>query len=77
VVKAIACESVAQTKQPLSRQSLADVTDRARRALGKPIGRTTVWRILDSDAIKPWQYKYWIFPRDPRFVEKAGPILDL
>jgi hypothetical protein len=77
VVKAIACELVAQTKQPLSRQSLADVTDRARQALGQPIGRTTVWRILDSDAIKPWQYKYWIFPRDPRFVEKAGPILDL
>jgi hypothetical protein len=76
VVKASACELVAQTKQPLSRQSLADVTGRARGALGKPISRTTVWRILDSDAIKPWQYKYWIFPRDPRCVEKAGPILD-
>jgi DDE superfamily endonuclease len=77
VVKAVACELVAQTKQPLSRQSLADVTQRARGALGKPIGRTTVWRILDSDAIKPWQYKYWIFPRDPLFAEKARPILDL
>jgi DDE superfamily endonuclease len=77
VVKATACELVAQTKQPLSRQSLADVTGRARRALGKPISRTTVWRILDGDAIKPWQYKHWIFPRAPRFVEKAGPILDL
>jgi hypothetical protein len=21
--------------------------------------------------------KYWIFPRDPHFAEKAGPILDL
>jgi DDE superfamily endonuclease len=68
---------VAETKEPLSRQSLADVTVRVRRALGKPISRSTVWRILDSDAIKPWQYKYWIFPRDPHFVEKAGPILDL
>ena len=77
LVKAIACELVAQTKQPLSRQSLADVTARAEKALGKPIGRTTVWRILDGDAIKPWQYKYWIFPRDPHFVAKAGPILDL
>src|SRR3954471_5903078 len=36
VVKALACELVAQTKQPLSRQSLADVTDRASKALGKP-----------------------------------------
>jgi hypothetical protein len=77
VVKASACELVALTKQPLSRQSLADVTDRARQALHKPISRSTVWRILDSDAIKPWQYKYWIFPRDPHFIEKAGPILDL
>jgi hypothetical protein len=77
LVKATACELVAQTKEPLSRQSLADVTTRSQRALGKPISRSTVWRILDSDAIKPWQYKYWIFPRDPHFVEKAGPILDL
>ena len=77
MVKAAACELVAQTKQPLSRQSLADVADRARQALGKPISRSTVWRILDRDAIKPWQYQYWIFPRDPRFAEKAGPILDL
>jgi hypothetical protein len=36
-----------------------------------------VWRILDADAIKPWRYKYWSFPRDPHFVEKAGPMLDL
>jgi hypothetical protein len=77
VVKATACELVAQTKQPLSRQSLADVTARVRQALAKPISRSTVWRILDRDAIKPWQYKYWIFPRDPHFVEKAGLILDL
>jgi hypothetical protein len=77
MVKATACELVAQTKQPLSRQSLADVTARARQALGKPISRSTVWRILERDAIKPWQYKYWIFPRDPRFADKAGPILDL
>src|SRR5262249_10441229 len=34
LVKALACELVAETKQPLSRQSLADVTARARTALG-------------------------------------------
>jgi hypothetical protein len=77
VVKAIACEAVAQTKLPLSRRSLADLTTRARSALGKPISRSTVWRILDGDALKPWRYKYWIFPRDPQFAEKAGVILDL
>lgn len=77
LVKAVACELVAETEQPLSRQSLADVTVRAQHALGKPISRSTVWRILATDAIKPWRYKYWIFPRDPHFAEKAGPILDL
>jgi hypothetical protein len=56
---------------------LADVTARAQKALGKPISRSTVWRILDRDALKPWRYKYWIFPRDPHFAEKASPILDL
>ena len=77
LVKAVACELVAETKQPLSRQSLADVTARGRTVLGKPISRSTVWRILATDAIKPWRYKYWIFPRDPQFADKAGPILDL
>jgi hypothetical protein len=77
LVKAMACELVAETQQPLSRQSLADVTARAHKALGKPLSRSTVWRILDTDAIKPWRYKYWIFPRDPHFAEKARPILDL
>jgi hypothetical protein len=77
LVKALACERVAQTGEPISRQSLADLTSRAQAMLGKSISRSTVWRILDKDAIKPWQYEYWIFPRDPQFLEKAGPILDL
>lgn len=77
LVKSIACEVVAQTQRPLSRQSLADLTIRARAALAKPISRSTVWRILHTAALKPWQYEYWIFPRDPQFAEKAGPILDL
>src|ERR1041384_4778542 len=25
----------------------------------------------------PWQHRSWIFPRDPNFATKAGPILDL
>jgi hypothetical protein len=76
-VKAVACELVAETKQPLSRQSLADMTGRVRSALGKPSSRSTVWRILEQDAIKPWRYRYGICPRDPLFAEKAGAILDV
>lgn len=77
VIKAIACETVFSTALPLSRQSLSDLTGRARQALGKPVSKSTVWRVLDADAIKPWQYEHWIFPRDPRFAAKAGRVVDL
>jgi hypothetical protein len=77
VVKAIACEAVSQTQLPLSRLSSSDLAARATIALGRSISPSTIWRILDADSIKPWQYKYWIFPRDPRFAEKAGRVLDL
>ena len=74
---AMACEAVAETELPISRQSVADLTSRAQRALGRPISSSTVWRTLHEDAIKPWQYEHWIFPRDPLFAEKAGRVLDL
>ena len=77
LVTAMACEAVAETELPISRQSVADLTSRARKALGKPISSSTVWRMLHEDAIKPWQYEHWIFPRDPLFAEKAGRVLDL
>ena len=76
LIQAMACE-VVETKEPLSRQSLADLVRRAQTASGKKISHTTVWRMLHEAAIKPWQYEHWIFPRDPRLAEKAGPILDL
>lgn len=77
LVKAIACEAVHDTGLPLSRLSLADLAGQASQALGLPISRSTVRRILATDAIKPWRYENWIFPRDPQFAEKAGRVLDL
>jgi len=77
LVQAVACELVAETQQPLSRQSLADVTARVRQVLGTSLSRSTVWRILATDALNPWRSKDWIFPREPHFATKAGPILDL
>jgi hypothetical protein len=29
------------------------------------------------DALRPWRYRSWIFPRDAHFLELAGPVLDL
>lgn len=77
MVKAIACEAVSQTQLPLSRLSLSDLATQASAALGQPISRTTVGRILDAEAMKPWRYAYWIFPRDSQFEAKAGRVLDL
>lgn len=41
------------------------------------IGDSTLWRWLSEDAIRPWFHRSWIFPRDPHFEQKAGPVLDL
>lgn len=75
--KAVACEVVRQTEQPLSRQSTAEVTRRVAERIHKAVSTTTVWRWLDDAAIKPWQFAYWKFPRCPDFGEKAAPVLDL
>jgi DDE superfamily endonuclease len=76
-VTALACEQVARTQTPISRQSLGDLSRLASAALGKPISRWTVGRVLDEDAIKPWQYEHWIFPRAADFFDKAAVVLDL
>jgi hypothetical protein len=65
------------TGLPLSRLSTADLACASSRALGQPISSSTVWRMLDADALKPWRYDCWIFPRDRQFAEKAGRVLDL
>lgn len=77
-VKAIACELPSEQGAPFSRWSVSDVAERARRSgLVASISDSTVWRWLNEDAIRPWRYRSWIFPRDPEFAVKAGRILDL
>jgi hypothetical protein len=41
------------------------------------ISDMTIWRWLSEDAIRPWRHRSWIFPRDPDFEAKAGPVLHL
>ena len=76
-VKALACQSVAESGEPLSRQSLADLARRVQDRIGRPMSRSTICRILHRDAIKPWQHESWIFPCDPDFGAKAARVLDL
>ena len=77
-VKALACELPTQRDQPLSRYSTADLTRLiAAHPDAPPMSASTIWRILDTDALKPWQHQHWLYPRDPQFAAKAGRVLDL
>ena len=76
-VKALACELPAESGLPLSRFSRQDlVREATRRGLVASISGSTIWRWLDADAIRPWQHRSWIFPRDPQFRAKAVRVLD-
>jgi hypothetical protein len=77
-VKALACELPKDSGQPLSRYSRQDlVREVLGRGLVAKISGRTIWRWLDEDAIRPWQHRSWIFPRDPNFQSKAERVLDL
>src|SRR3989337_3367560 len=73
--KAIACELPATLGVPLSRLSSADIAREAQRSgIVATLSDKTVWRWLNEDAIRPWQHRCWIFPRDPQFISKAGRL---
>ena len=72
----MACEPPSQGA-PLSRRSGADVQRLVIERGVCDASRATVLRWLAEDAIRPWQYRSWIFPTDPDFGLKAGRILDL
>jgi hypothetical protein len=77
-VKALACQLPSEFNKPLSRFTSREIARLAtEREIAASISGTTVWRWLGEDAIKPWQYRSWIFPRDPDFQYKAGLVLDL
>jgi hypothetical protein len=77
-VKALACELPHRLGLPLSRLSLADIRQEViTRGIVAQISGATLWRWLSADALRPWQHRTWIFPRDPDFAAKAARILDL
>jgi len=45
--------------------------------IASTISRSTLCRWYHADALRPWRYHQWLFPRDPLFLDKAGVILDL
>jgi transposase len=77
-VKALACEPPEARDVPLSRWSSLELAAQAvTEGLVGSISSSTVRRWLHADAIKPWRYRSWIFPRDPDFATKAARVLDL
>ena len=77
-VKALACSLPAEHNLPLSRWSCRDLAGEAiSRGITDTLSGSTVQRWLAADAIKPWQHRSWIFPRDPDFAAKAERVLDL
>lgn len=76
--KAIACERPQERGQPLSRYSLGDIVlIMQHEAIVSSISRSTLCRWYQQDALKPWRYHNWLFPRDPQFLGKASVVLDL
>jgi DDE superfamily endonuclease len=47
------------------------------RRIVRRISASTIKRWLQADRIKPWQYRSWQRPTDPRFLERALPVLNL
>ncbi len=76
-IKAIACQLPAVREIPLSRFSLSELLREIHSQSTVSISRSTLWRLLKQDAIRPWFHRSWISVKDPRFLEKAGPVLDL
>lgn len=78
LVTATVCETLWERKLPLSRFSITDllrVVTKEESLSG--LSHSSLGRFLRQDALKPWRYRYWLFPRDPEFVSKACVILDL
>jgi len=77
-VKAIACELPRTHELPLSRFSRVELHRLVIERGVTAASASTIWRWLHEDAIKPWQTRSWIFPRDPvGAAVKAGRVLDL
>jgi hypothetical protein len=75
---ALACTLPKAWGKPLSRWSCRALAElaKAKRIVSR-ISVSTIGRWLRTDHIKPWQFRSWQQPTDPRFLEKAIPILRL
>jgi transposase len=76
-VKAEACARPNAAGRPLGRLSVFDVCRKVWDNEVTTMSYSTVWRRLHEDLLRPWFQRGWIFPRDPQFLPKATPVLEL
>ena len=77
-VKSVACQLPSELGLPLSKLTHDEIARHVvSQGIVASISGKTIWRWLSADAIRPWCYRSWIWPRDPDFRRKAGIVLDL
>jgi hypothetical protein len=77
-VKALACQLPKELGLPFSRLTHEEIARQAEsQGIVASISGKTIWRWLSKDAIRPWYYRSWIWPRDPNFEQRAARVLDL
>jgi len=69
-VTAIACELPSTHGLPLGRFTRTELHRLVIERVVTDASATTIWRWLHDAAIKPWQVRSWLFPRDPDFAAK-------
>jgi transposase len=76
-VVALACQLPAVSGVPLARWTGPELLTEITAGLAGSLSLSSVRRILADHPVKPWQYRSWIYPRDPDFEAKAKVVLDL
>lgn len=77
-VTALACTLPPESGRALLRWSASELAAQVRRKrIVSTISASTIRRWLRQERIKPWQYRSWQKPTDPRFLEKATVVLQL
>jgi hypothetical protein len=76
-VKAVACELPRTHGVPLSRFSRSELHRLVIERGVTAASPATIMRWLAEDSLRPWQHRSRVFPTDPDFAAKAGPVLDL
>ena len=76
---ALACSLPQEKGRALSRWSLAEIAAQlVTLQVVVGVARSTLWRWLRADQLKPWRYHNWQHVLDPQaFLERARPVLRL